>query len=466
VNLAETGRPARLLTPFRGGGLSARIARGTVFTLLGFGGQTALRLASNLVLTRLLFPEAFGLMALVGVVLTGVAMFSDLGIRGAVVRDPRGADPAFLRTAFTLQILRGLVLGAVVLAVAGPAARFYDAPGLDGLLRLAALAPVLQGLNSVGLMTANREIATGRLTALALGGQAFGIAVTILLASWLGTVETLVWGMLAGGAAMALASHLVLPGPGLRPALERDAILRMTRFGKFIFLSTVAGFFIAQGDRLILGRFVPLETLAIYTIGFTLAAMPVALGQALNERIFFPLYVRRPPGDSAANKAGVDRVRRLITAGLLAALAILAIAGDPLVRFLYDARYAAAGPAMTLIALALMPGVITVSYDRLPVAAGHTGRFAMLTMARGAVHVACLGTGTAAFGLAGAILAPAVALLLTYPLIVRVIRPYGGWDVVHDARFAAIGLAASAGVLWLRWPSLALLFVPVPHHTM
>lgn len=458
MSLAETGGPARLLTPFRGGGLSARIARGTVFTLLGFGGQTALRLASNLVLTRLLFPEAFGLMALVGVVLTGAAMFSDLGIRGAVVRDPRGADPAFLRTAFTLQILRGLALGAVVLALAGPAARFYDAPGLDGLLRLAALAPVLQGLNSVGLMTANREIATGRLTALALGGQAFGIAVTILLAAWLGTVEALVWGMLAGGAAMALASHLVLPGPGLRPALERDAILRMTHFGKFIFLSTVAGFFIAQGDRLILGRFVPLETLAIYTIGFTLAAMPVALGQALNERIFFPLYARRPPGESASNKAGADRVRRRVTAGLLAALAALALAGDPLVHLLYDARYAAAGPAMTLIALALMPGIVILSYDRLIVAAGHTGRYAALVVARGAVHVACLGAGTAAFGLAGAILAPPVAVLLSCPLLLRAIRPYGGRDPAHDAGFTVIGLAAAVGVLWLRWPVLAPLF--------
>lgn len=100
-----------------------------------------------------------------------------------------------------------------------------------------------------------------------------------------------------------------------------------------------------------------------------------------------------------------------------------------------------------------------MSYDCLPVAAGDTGRYAGLVVARGPMHVACLTVGTAAFGLTGAIFASAVAFLLTYPLIVRIIRPYGGQDPRHEAGFAARPIAASAVVLWLRWPSVALLFV-------
>ena len=186
---------------------------------------------------------------------------------------------------------------------------------------------------------------------------------------------------------------------------------------------------------------------------------PVGKGSRKHELADGPvdIGILRAIGHHVKVYRRVDRVRRRVTAGLLAALAALALAGDPLVHLLYDARYAAAGPAMTLIALALMPDIVILSYDRLIVAAGHTGRYAALVVARGAVHVACLGAGTAAFGLAGAILAPAVALLLTYPLIVRVIRPYGGWDVVHDARFALLGLGLAAGILWLRWPVLALL---------
>ena len=61
----------RISSFFQGDGLKARVLRGSALTFLSFGGARAVRLASNLVLTRLLFPEVFGLMALVQVFMTG-----------------------------------------------------------------------------------------------------------------------------------------------------------------------------------------------------------------------------------------------------------------------------------------------------------------------------------------------------------------------------------------------------------
>ncbi|TMM49328.1 polysaccharide biosynthesis protein, partial [Sulfitobacter sabulilitoris] len=58
-----------------GNRLMARVARSSSFIILGYGGSQAMRLAANLILTRLLFPEAFGLMALITVVTVGLAMF-------------------------------------------------------------------------------------------------------------------------------------------------------------------------------------------------------------------------------------------------------------------------------------------------------------------------------------------------------------------------------------------------------
>jgi len=184
---------------------------------------------------------------------------------------------------------------------------------------------------------------------------------------------------------------------------------------------------------------------------------PVGKGSRKHELADGPvdIGILRAIGHHVKVYRRVDRVRRRVTAGLLAALAALALAGDPLVHLLYDARYAAAGPAMTLIALALMPDIVILSYDRLIVAAGHTGRYAALVVARGAVHVACLGAGTAAFGLAGAILAPPVVVLLNCPLLLRAIGPYGGRDPTHDAGFASLCLTLAAILLWLRWPVLA-----------
>ena len=60
--------------------LKKRAVNGSIWSVTGFGAGQFLRLVSNLLLTRLLFPEAFGILALVQVVLQGIKMFSDVGI--------------------------------------------------------------------------------------------------------------------------------------------------------------------------------------------------------------------------------------------------------------------------------------------------------------------------------------------------------------------------------------------------
>ncbi len=73
-----------------------------------------IRLGGNLVITRLLVPEMFGVMALANTLMIGVALFSDLGIRQSIIQNNRGMDCDFLNTAWSLQILRGCLLMLMV----------------------------------------------------------------------------------------------------------------------------------------------------------------------------------------------------------------------------------------------------------------------------------------------------------------------------------------------------------------
>src|SRR5690554_3241925 len=114
--------------------LRRKVYTGSFWVAVGFGSQKALQLASNLILTRLLFPEAFGLMALVNVFIIGVSMFSEMGIRPALIHAKNTDNPHFLNTAWTLQIIRGSVLWGVLCALAYPASRFYSEPILAPLL--------------------------------------------------------------------------------------------------------------------------------------------------------------------------------------------------------------------------------------------------------------------------------------------------------------------------------------------
>ena len=84
--------------------------RGSFWSIVGFGGSQFIRLASNLLITRLLAPEIFGVMALVQVALQGLKMMSDVGISTAVMVGQRGDDPEYLNSAWTIQVIRGVLI--------------------------------------------------------------------------------------------------------------------------------------------------------------------------------------------------------------------------------------------------------------------------------------------------------------------------------------------------------------------
>ncbi len=438
----------KLLKAFKGDGYQARAIRSTGFVLLNFGGENMLRLASNIILARLLFPEAFGLMALVQVVIAGAAMFSDLGFRGAIVQHERGDEPAFLNTAWTLQVMRGVLLMVIVMALAGPAARFYEEPLLADLLMIAAFVPLISSLDSTKTLTADRTLQIERLTIMTLSTQFIGVVVTVALAWWLGTVWALAFGLLVSPILKTILSHLWLEGHSNRLQLEKESVWALLTYGGFIFVASVAGFFAMHGDRAVLGKFVDLDDLAIYNIAMLLALVPRKLSNAVAGRVIFPLYARRPPAESEVNRRKINRARMLVTGPLLLVAAAFGVFGDHLIQLLYDERYAAAGPYLVLIALAAMPQVMIQSYNRAPLASGHSGKYAFFQIVTAVARLGFLLWLVPSFGLLGAVATLPLATLALYPVMLAVIWPYKAWDPVHDALAMISWIILSAGVLW------------------
>lgn len=425
----------------------ARVARGSALTAGSFVITQGLRLASNLILTRLLFPEAFGLMALVSVALVGLQMFSDTGIGPAIARSERGDDPAFLDTAWSINILRGGLLWLLACALAWPLALLWQAPDLLTLLPVAGLTLLISGFNPTRIDTANRHLLLGRLTALDLLAQVIGIVAMVVLALVWPSVWALVWGAILGSFAKLALTWAGLPGQRNRWHWDRAAVAELIHFGKWIFLSTVCGFLLAQGDKAVLGSVLSKEALGIYNIGFFLASFPALLAGAVVGRVMIPLYRDHPPGASAENAARMRRMRLGLTVTVLLLLAAMALAGQPLVRLLYDDRYLAAGAVVTLVALVQMPAVVGMTYDQAALTAGDgQGYFTVLAL-RAAAQVLALILGAHLAGLAGALIGQALAAVAVHPLIARLAARHRAWDALHDAAGFAL-LTALVALVW------------------
>ncbi|MCD1627353.1 oligosaccharide flippase family protein [Seohaeicola saemankumensis] len=448
---------SRLREILSGTSLTSRVMRSSAFTVMGYGFSQGLRLLGNLLLTRLLFPEAFGLMALVTVFMVGLQMFSDFGIGPAIAQSKRGDDQIFLNTAWTVQILRGAILFLIGCALAYPASLIYGEPLLFGLLILASVQFLISGFIPTRRDTAGRHLRLGHVTLIEMTSQTIGLISMISLAFWTRSVWSLVVGMVIGTIAQTILMTIFLPGQRNRLRWENNAIHELIHYGKWIFLSTVCGFAVAQGDKLVLGKFLPLDSFGIYNIGFFLGSFSLLLGMMVTGRILIPVYRDRPPATSRENFLKLRKLRGLVTLGILSLLLIVAYSGVWLVELMYDVRYQDAGAVVVLIACLQIPVAIGLTYDQAALAAGDSKRFFIVTFVKAFLTITGLLIGVQTYGLIGALAGQALAIILAYPALVWLSVKIGVWDPLHDLGFAIIGLCLAAGAIWYNWAAISAL---------
>lgn len=324
------------------GSLKRLAIRGSAFEGLGLVASQAIRLATNLILSRLLFPEAFGLSALVMIFSQGLVMLSDVGIEPGVVQSPRGDERLFLNTAWTLQVMRGALLFAVACLLAWPMALVYDEPQLTLLIPVGALGVLAAGFSSTSLLTLRRHVRSGTLLLIDLGSQLLGLAVMIPWAYTYPSVWALVGGGVAGSIAKAGLSYAVRTEPdGFAWDKEaRDAILH---FGKWIFGASALFFASKQADRLLLGKYMGTEVLGVYSIALFLSEAPGMVLVRVTDGVFYPLLSRVHREEPQRMREVFYNIRFYMDALAQTALGGLTILGVWVVDFLYDPRYHEAG---------------------------------------------------------------------------------------------------------------------------
>jgi O-antigen/teichoic acid export membrane protein len=330
--------------------LSGKVAKSAAAEIFGFGASLALRLAGNLLLTRLLFPEAFGLMAMVQIVLYGLTMLSDVGIWQGVVTSPRGDGRSFLDTAWTMLVLRGLGLWATACVLTIPAAWAFDEPQLLWILPITCASIAIQGFASTRVLTLRRHLRLMPLQLLELGTQLVNVAVC-LIGAWLGFgVGALVAGLLVSSAVNTLASHF-LPGSDHRNRFRLEPLARheLFHFGRWIFLSSALTFLAVRTDQMLLGRWLGASLMGIYNIGQTLAELCDTLATRLTNGVMYPMLARVHTQQPAELAGAYYRIRVWFDLALFTGLGGLAAMSEWIITLLYDDRYLAAADVMRIL---------------------------------------------------------------------------------------------------------------------
>lgn len=326
-------------------------------------------MAGNLVLTRLLFPEAFGLMALMTILIQGMEMFSDIGITQNLIQSKHGESRAFRNTVWTMKIVRGAGIFAILSLLSYPISTFYDEPRLAAIIPVMALAPLIAGFGSTAPAIANRNLWLGRATVANLACQGLATICMIVWAWFSPTVWALVVGNLVQPFATAIVSHRIFPWWPNKIQWDSSAAREIVKFGKWMVLTSVLVFLAGQLDRLTLAKLVPLDLVGIYSIGFMWATLPLNLLQAWMGRVFFPLAAdvfRQAGGDSGQLIAYRRRAMGLSLLGIGAFGGLI----EPVYRLLYTTEYWPATEFLTIILFGVVVRIIDESYRAYNLALG------------------------------------------------------------------------------------------------
>ncbi|MHB8622286.1 MAG: oligosaccharide flippase family protein [Sulfuricaulis sp.] len=345
--------------------LRQRVVRASLWTMAGHVVGLFVRLASSLIMTRLLVPEMYGVMSVAWVIMYGLQMFSDLGLRQSIVQNARGHESRFLRTAWAIMIIRGCLLWFIGLVVAvalhyGQSLHLmapgtvYSNPLLPLVIAILSSTAFIIGFESTKISMADRDLALGRISQLEILSQVVSVASMIAWA-W---VDRSIWALVAGGVVYALvktvSSHLWLPGLPDKWAWDHEAFREIIHFGKWVFLSSILGFAVNSGDRLLLGGLISTTALGFYAIGFMIVDSVNLVLNKLFSSVSFPALSEIARGKPSEFKRTYYRFRIPIDLFTLFAAGLMFTGGEALISLLYDNRYSAAGHIVQVLSVSFI----------------------------------------------------------------------------------------------------------------
>ena len=353
--------------------LVQRILKAGTWTLAGYGAGQLLRLISNLVMTRLLIPEMFGIMALSQVFLYIMTLISDIGINHSIIRSTRGDEPAFLNTAWVVQIIRSMIVTAGVLIIAfciyfldnlgliNQSSAFGN-PQLPIIIAVMSLSSAIGGFVSTNVVLARRKLQLGRITVLELISQIIGIIIMVTWAYNDRSIWALVVGTLATSIIFVILSHTAVPGLKNKFQWESSAFWEIFHFGKWLMLSSIVTAFYVQGDRLFFGAYETAEVIGIYSIACFLSAAVQGILLKINNLVFYPILseIKRENGDNILYY--YYRIRKNTDAISIFFAGLLFCSAGTIIEVIYDDRYLDASWMLAILSLTLLfTGPITSS---------------------------------------------------------------------------------------------------------
>lgn len=453
-----------------GAPLGQRAARGALVTIGAQGARMVIQFASVVVLSRLLSPHDYGLVAMVLAIIGVGEILRDFGLSSAAVQ-AQSLSSAQRSTLFWLNTAIGLALALVIVAAAPLIAAFYGSPQLVDVARALAPTFLLNGMATQYRASLVRDLRFASLARVDITAAATSLAIATTAAlAGLGY-----WALVAQqlGQALVLFALLAFAARWLPGLPRRSTQVRgLVRFGGNVVASQLIGYVANNIDSVVIGARFGAAPLGIYSRAFQLLMTPLNQVRSPLTSVALPV-LSRLSADAVRFSSFVELGQLALGYTLVAGLGVVIGTAEPLTVLLLGDQWLEAAPILRLLAIAATFQTLAFVGYWVYLARDLTRDLVRFSLVSAVIRIACILVGSQ-WGVIGVAWGYAIAPCLTWPIslwwlsrrtTIPVARLYAGagrilvgvtggaaaaWAVasIFDLPIARVGLGALALVAW------------------
>lgn len=395
-----------------GPSLSQRGGRALSWTFFGTMLRAFIQFVLLIVLTRLLLPEDFGVMALAEASVFMAYIFSSMGVGPFLIQRKEIGDRQ-ITAAFTLSLISSTLFTAALVLASGPLETFFNKDGLGPIILVMSVSVFLMTMAAVpeSLLMRRLEFRAVALTDLAAYGIGYGLVGLVLALNGAG-----VWSLVAGFVAQDLIRAGVmyyLRPPPLRLFINVETFKEFIRFGGGIILGSIFNQLAQQLDRIVAGRFLGAADLGFYARSHQLLILPASLFGKVVERVLFPVMSSIQGEEQRLAKAFL---RATATTAILTMpfSAVVCILAPEIISLLFGAGWSRAVQPLQVLSLAIPFRIGYKTSDSLSRAKGAVYRRAWRQFVFAAMMLVGSLFGAKYYGLTGVAIGTSAAVIGNY----------------------------------------------------
>jgi len=267
--------------------LTKKVLIGSIWVSLDKVLTALIIFSQTIIFARILLPEHFGIIGVFYIFSGAMESFTVTGFSKALVQREK-INNDWINTAWCTNAIRGVLLFIIIYYFSFLFAGFFNIEKSVNVIRILGLSLLIQGFNNTGTVYFVRDLNFYKQFLWKIAGPITNLLLSIPLAFILKNEWAIIIGILGANIAVLIMSFL-LSKHKIKITFNPLIFKKLFNYGKWILLASIISFFMKQGDKIIITKFLDTASLGIYILAWRFARIPELITDPLPIALF-PAY--------------------------------------------------------------------------------------------------------------------------------------------------------------------------------